>query len=93
MYSSQKAPNNYFSLKTKPTVSRNNQLTNFYSQAQVVQEQNGKMFESLRNELSCIDQDSFLLSNFEPAKYSTKRNGIIAAYGANTNQGIIRYVD
>lgn len=50
----------------------------------------GKLFKSLRNELSCIEQESMLLANYEPAKYSNKRNGIITAYGANTNQGIIR---
>ena len=32
-----------------------------------------------------------ILQNYEAAKYSNKRNGIITAYGANTNQGIIRY--
>lgn len=31
-----------------------------------------------------------MLNNYEPAKFSGKRNGIITAYGANTNQGIIR---
>lgn len=31
------------------------------------------------------------MPNYEAAKYSNKRNGIITAYGANTNQGIIRY--
>lgn len=32
-----------------------------------------------------------MLSGFEAAKYSSKKNGIITAYGANTNQGIVRY--
>jgi hypothetical protein len=29
-----------------------------------------------------------LMSDFTPAKFSSKRNGMIAGYGANTNQGI-----
>lgn len=32
-----------------------------------------------------------MLSGFEAAKYSSKKNGIITAYGANTNQGIVRF--
>jgi hypothetical protein len=31
-----------------------------------------------------------MLTGFEAAKYSSKKNGIISAYGANTNQGIVR---
>jgi len=30
------------------------------------------------------------LPNFEATKCSTKENGVIKAYAANTNQGIIR---
>ena len=30
------------------------------------------------------------MPDYQPAKYSAKRNGIVAAYGANTNQGIVR---
>jgi len=30
------------------------------------------------------------IPNYEPAKYSLKRNGIVAAYAANTNQGLVR---
>jgi len=37
-----------------------------------------------------IDSSSLMLNQYEPAKYSSKRNGSIIAYGANTNQGIIR---
>jgi protein phosphatase 2C family protein 2/3 len=31
-----------------------------------------------------------LMPDYQPAKFSAKRNGIVAAYGANTNQGIVR---
>jgi hypothetical protein len=31
-----------------------------------------------------------MMPNYEAAKFSSKRNGIITGYGANTNQGIIR---
>jgi len=48
------------------------------------------MFEALKQELSMIDSSSLMLNQYEPAKYSSKRNGSIIAYGANTNQGIIR---
>ena len=30
------------------------------------------------------------MSTYQAAKFSTKRNGFIAAYGANTNEGISR---
>ena len=30
------------------------------------------------------------MPDYQSAKYSAKRNGIVAAYGANTNQGIVR---
>lgn len=30
------------------------------------------------------------LPNFEQTKYSMKENGVVKAYAANTNQGIIR---
>jgi hypothetical protein len=30
------------------------------------------------------------MSDFQLAKFSIKRNGLVAGYGANTNQGISR---
>ena len=30
------------------------------------------------------------LPNFESTKYSVKENGVVKAYAANTNQGIVR---
>jgi hypothetical protein len=33
---------------------------------------------------------SIMIPNHEPAKYSLKRNGIVRAYAANTNQGLVR---
>ena len=30
------------------------------------------------------------LPNFEHTKYSVKENGVVKAYAANTNQGIVR---
>jgi hypothetical protein len=33
---------------------------------------------------------SISIPNYEPAKCSLKRNGIVAAYAANTNQGLVR---
>jgi len=98
LYNSTKGshPSSYFSLKTNTKTTRNNGLSkaNEYSQSWNNYiggaPGQGKFFQGLRNELSCIEQDSFILANYEPAKYSNKRNGIITAYGANTNQGIIR---
>ena len=37
-----------------------------------------------------IDPETVILPNHEPTKCSTRRNGILRAYAANTNQGIIR---
>jgi len=37
-----------------------------------------------------IDPNSIILPNHLPTKCSAKKNGIILAYAANTNQGIIR---
>ena len=37
-----------------------------------------------------IDPTKIFLPKHEPTKCSTKRNGIVSAYAANTNQGIIR---
>ena len=37
-----------------------------------------------------LDPFDLVLPNQEPTKYSSKSNGIIQAYAANTNQGIIR---
>ena len=45
----------------------------------------GKFFEGLRHELNLLDKEDLMFASFEPAKYSGKRNGIITAYGANTN--------
>ena len=36
------------------------------------------------------DPTKIALPNHEPTKCSVKRNGVIKAYGANTNQGIVR---
>lgn len=49
-------------------------------------------FENLREEISTSSNDYIrgLMPDYQPAKYSAKRNGIVAAYGANTNQGIVR---
>lgn len=37
-----------------------------------------------------INPDTLVLQNHDSTKWSVRRNGIIRAYGANTNQGIIR---
>ena len=37
-----------------------------------------------------LDPTKIFLPKHEPTKCSTKRNGIVTAYAANTNQGIIR---
>ena len=37
-----------------------------------------------------VDPMQVQMPNFEAARCSTKKNGIIKAYGANTNQGIFR---
>jgi hypothetical protein len=50
----------------------------------------GNFFEGLKSEIEALDHEDLMLQGFEPAKYSSKKNGIICSYGANTNQGIIR---
>ena len=50
----------------------------------------GRFFQGLRGEIDALDKEDLMLSGFEAAKYSSKKNGIITAYGANTNQGIVR---
>ena len=45
----------------------------------------GHFFEGLKNEIKMLETEDLMLPSFEPAKYSSKRNGIIASYGANTN--------
>lgn len=44
-------------------------------------------FENLRDEISLSTNDYIksLMPDYQPAKFSAKRNGIVAAYGANTN--------
>ena len=37
-----------------------------------------------------INPDTLVLQNHDTTKCSVRRNGVIRAYGANTNQGIIR---
>lgn len=37
-----------------------------------------------------INPDTLILQNHDSTKWSVRRNGIVRAYGANTNQGIIR---
>ena len=51
----------------------------------------GRFFQGLLGEIQALEKEDLMLAGFEPAKYSSKKNGIIAAYGANTNQGIVRY--
>lgn len=38
----------------------------------------------------CLDPKTVILPNFEPAKYSVKKNVLVQAYAANTNQGMFR---
>lgn len=38
----------------------------------------------------CLDPNHVILPNFEEARHSTKNNGMIQAYAANTNQGVFR---
>jgi hypothetical protein len=45
--------------------------------------------EESQDELPILTRDS-LLPNYEPTKHSSSRNGVIRAYAANTNQGIVR---
>jgi len=45
----------------------------------------GRFFEGLKNEIKMIETEDLMMPSFEPAKFSSKRNGIIASYGANTN--------
>lgn len=49
-------------------------------------------FENLREEIAGCSNEFIksLMPDYQSAKYSAKRNGIVAAYGANTNQGIVR---
>jgi len=49
-------------------------------------------YEQIRAELDMtIDENiNMLMPDYQLAKFSAKRNGIVAAYGANTNQGIVR---
>ena len=57
------------------------------------QETSNIILESLLdpNEDFYFDPRQVMLPNFEPARHSSKKNGIIRAYAANTNQGIFRY--
>lgn len=45
----------------------------------------GHFFEGLNHEIKMLENEDLMMPSFEPAKYSSKRNGIIASYGANTN--------
>ena len=49
-------------------------------------------YQSIRSEVrtGTIEHIKQLMPDYQSAKYSAKRNGIVAAYGANTNQGIVR---
>lgn len=38
----------------------------------------------------CLDPNHVILPNFDPARHSSKNNGMIQAYAANTNQGVFR---
>lgn len=45
----------------------------------------GRFYEGLRAEIGMLEEEDLMLASFEAAKYSAKKNGIISAYGANTN--------
>lgn len=48
-------------------------------------------FQQLRNEIAMSEnQKTKGLPDYTNAKFSNKRNGMVAGYGANTNQGIVR---
>ena len=49
-------------------------------------------YAKLRYELDLLSKEPFnnVIPDYPCAKYSSKRNGIVAAYGANTNQGTVR---
>jgi hypothetical protein len=66
------------------------ELTKVVVEPQNVSWGSGRFLQGLRTEIKLIEQEDLMLASYEPAKYSSKRNGIIAGYGANTNQGIIR---
>ena len=40
----------------------------------------------------CLDPKNVILPQFEKARSSTRTNGLIEAYAANTNQGVFRQV-
>jgi hypothetical protein len=50
----------------------------------------GRFLQGLKQEIDMLPYEDLMLASYEPAKFSAKKNGIISAYGANTNQGIIR---
>ena len=45
----------------------------------------GHFFEGLKHEIKVLEAEDLMMPSIEPAKYSSKKNGIIASYGANTN--------
>ena len=49
-------------------------------------------YQTVRQEVrtGTIEHIKQLMPDYQSAKFSAKRNGIVAAYGANTNQGIVR---
>jgi hypothetical protein len=48
-------------------------------------------FNQIRNEITLSESGKCKgLPDYQNAKYSNKRNGLVAGYGANTNQGIVR---
>lgn len=53
---------------------------------------NNVVIASINNQASQLEQQTHKckLPNYESPKYSNKRNGIIKAYAANSNQGIYR---
>lgn len=64
------------------------------SQTTITNQQSHDFYEGIRNEIVQHTDEVILqlMSDYQPSKYSSKRNGVIAGYGANTNQGIARYL-
>ena len=50
-----------------------------------------KLDQQMTNIIPLKSASSISIPNYEPAKCSLKRNGIVRAYAANTNQGLVRY--
>lgn len=63
-----------------------------FFKAKPVHQNDPNFYAQLKNELRNHDDATIyqLMSDYQSAKFSVKRNGFVAAYGANTNQGIAR---